>query len=1428
MKNNFTHKCVNRFLLIFFLFIAISESYGITRTAQIAGVRNWSDANAWNPIGVPVVGDVIVINPGCSITVDMNTAVVGNITVNGVLQTIPTGSSNLSYSGDMIVTGSLLNDGGIEQTTLSGKNFNLNGTATYKHNPKNNTSLDESIFSRSNENFQPGSNLIIQKWFDLTIPLGSTSRVQTSIFGNVTLAISDTLSWEQEGGFMFSNLTQRVFGKFTVSSGVVSMDNGAAGYPQLLLNDVVINGTGSVIFQSGLDRPLDINTGNFTDTSTSLRPTILSDSCFSFISWTVNGSCIISHNFYGIRGSGNEPGGNLFMTVNSHLTIGGNNQPIGGGNISFIRKCEAPFYLSVVGWTTIQGSPSSVRFIEGNDGDFTFSTYNLIISGGANNVFLGASSGVAPYTGQPLVTIQNDFLINGTSNTTFMSSDSTTKKLSLVAGRDFIMSGSGSVFTAADTRGAVTFRTVNNMTLTNGRFTCQINTNSAGIDSIVAGANFLYNSPTATDFFRGNSGTGPTVFRCLGSFTMTNSGTAVGQGVSMIYRGTGNLNFYVAGTYLQSAGRVCGIYNDLVGVETGSLTMQTVGAFTMNGGAFRGIDNRYEGNGGVMTFNTAAFTFNGGNFKGHYSANSNNGIGAFTIGGNCVINYTAATDSFAFLGWTTIGPVTNQMILNLTVNGDFKLGNFLFPNIGVFISSVSNGIENIQINGNDTINGGALNSFNSYPNISLANSHKVNMNITGNMVVRGGTTYLSANNDTLSATVLGNLRMLGGDLAVQGGSVYGNLRIKGEYYQQGGIFYLHRNVVNPSYQRVLVEVNYDDDVTGIFTQTNGIINFDDNVNSTQNIMNVKSPSITFIDGDITMASPGTNTIAGIFQVARNGIVNFSRFTNAHNIQQVQFHIKPGCTMNLGLTSTELQIASFFFSSIDWLVVDYGAVLDLRAQQIKSNLLQPNSGMLIYGRLRIKHPGGLYNNTTNAAINANGGMNYFLLPNSTVEYYGDTNQVVTGIGVGLATFGLHKYYNLEINFTGTPDVEYVYPTNIPDSRSVRVTNKLILTAGELNLDNDHNNASGGRSIVIERDSTTAITRTNGYIRSEVIDSSASVIWLVKSMPGAHVIPFGYSSGPANYIPFTFNLPSGNADTVIVSTYHTPVNNLPLPPSVAHLNDLSGANNSALTVDRFWYIKSTGTPPQASLTFTHLTSETAAGISNPRAQRWLPFYWEMPYQGSQSNPLVNTTQVLNATGFSENWWALASITSPLPVTLVDFTGVCSGKNVDLTWTTLSEVNNDYFSLLRSNDGKNYEEITRIDGAGNTTSLIKYVYTDRDFNGPLAFYKLIQTDFDGKQSEYGPVAVKSCDPVSAVDVTVIASQSNQSEILLNSPYAGDFKITLLTVDGKILGSGIVSVVEGNNSFRFDHAAISSAVYIFRLESSKDIISKKVVLGM
>jgi len=96
--------------------------------------------------------------------------------------------------------------------------------------------------------------------------------------------------------------------------------------------------------------------------------------------------------------------------------------------------------------------------------------------------------------------------------------------------------------------------------------------------------------------------------------------------------------------------------------------------------------------------------------------------------------------------------------------------------------------------------------------------------------------------------------------------------------------------------------------------------------------------------------------------------------------------------------------------------------------------------------------------------------------------------------------------------------------------------------------------------------------------------------------------------------------------------------------------------------------------------------------------------------------------------------------LPITLTNFDVNCNGSEKNISWATASEINNDYFTIERSSDAINFEEIGRIDGAGNSNINLNYSFTDVLSIPKIVYYRLKQTDFNGEFS-YSEIKSASC---------------------------------------------------------------------------------------
>lgn len=173
-------------------------------------------------------------------------------------------------------------------------------------------------------------------------------------------------------------------------------------------------------------------------------------------------------------------------------------------------------------------------------------------------------------------------------------------------------------------------------------------------------------------------------------------------------------------------------------------------------------------------------------------------------------------------------------------------------------------------------------------------------------------------------------------------------------------------------------------------------------------------------------------------------------------------------------------------------------------------------------------------------------------------------------------------------------------------------------------------------------------------------------------------------------------------------------------------------------------------------------------------------------------------------------------PLPIELFDFWVDCEGYPV-LHWQTSSEYDNDYFTIERSCDMIEYEEIARIDGLANSSVLTDYIYMDNDRADcldPELYYRLSQTDFNGINSIVGHTMancrVKLTEPT-------IAMMNDSFRI----QYENDFSVIIYSATGKMISQG----ESQSGQLLVDKTGFSSGIYIIRI-ASDEVFTKRVMI--
>lgn len=96
------------------------------------------------------------------------------------------------------------------------------------------------------------------------------------------------------------------------------------------------------------------------------------------------------------------------------------------------------------------------------------------------------------------------------------------------------------------------------------------------------------------------------------------------------------------------------------------------------------------------------------------------------------------------------------------------------------------------------------------------------------------------------------------------------------------------------------------------------------------------------------------------------------------------------------------------------------------------------------------------------------------------------------------------------------------------------------------------------------------------------------------------------------------------------------------------------------------------------------------------------------------------------------------SALPITLTNFEACQVGQDVQVDFIVESQVNNEWYHILRSVDGYEYNMIGVIPGDGNCNITMEYNYIDKNPVPGVSYYKLRQVDYNGHAEVFRPVSV------------------------------------------------------------------------------------------
>lgn len=547
-------------------------------------------------------------------------------------------------------------------------------------------------------------------------------------------------------------------------------------------------------------------------------------------------------------------------------------------------------------------------------------------------------------------------------------------------------------------------------------------------------------------------------------------------------------------------------------------------------------------------------------------------------------------------------------------------------------------------------------------------------------------------------------------------------------------------------------------------------------------------SLTITNGTLT-APTGTLTLSGNF-------INNGSFVN--NSGTLSFNGTSTITLSSATTFKNLYISGTLTAP--------SSNLNISGNFTNSGTFVPNGGTITFTSTSsiLGSSATTFNNLTitGTLTAASGNINIkgnftndgtFTHNNGTITFNGTTAQTIGGTSS-------NSFYNLTLNnAAGFSNVSPAF-----------VSHTLTLTEGIL-FNEDSNLITMGPGSNVYPVGGTATSFINGVIAKT---GSTSFVFPV----GDHLTrgriamgtPTSYSTFAAGYVAEIFE------NTTSMATTPAPALRKVSQLEYWGIERLAGTGN--VTINLYWENAS-------------VSKITDCGTNDLRVARWNGTAWENADDHvTVSGSCSGTSSGSVATNSTVNEYGIFTFGSKrginaLPVTLIYFTGECVNYKAELKWATASEVNNNFFTVERSADGVNWNILTTVLGHGTTSDMNSYNFTDVNSSEAFPYYRLKQTDYDGKYEYFNIISMKGCEKEkeSTVDhlISIYPNPSSGIFTISSSGNLDEFKSVEVfnSMGQKVYASTDASKV-------IDLSAETHGLYFVNLKTSYKTTTRKLII--
>lgn len=207
---------------------------------------------------------------------------------------------------------------------------------------------------------------------------------------------------------------------------------------------------------------------------------------------------------------------------------------------------------------------------------------------------------------------------------------------------------------------------------------------------------------------------------------------------------------------------------------------------------------------------------------------------------------------------------------------------------------------------------------------------------------------------------------------------------------------------------------------------------------------------------------------------------------------------------------------------------------------------------------------------------------------------------------------------------------------------------------------------------------------------------------------------------------------------------------------------------------------------------------------------------------------TVTVTNSDGCTARLFAVTVTVTPLPITLLDFAATVNRGQVELQWATAAEVDNDFFTVEKAVEGLTFYPVAQTDGAGTTDRQTNYSAIDPSPTPGASYYRLKQTDFDGKFA-YSSIVEVSVPRNTSFSLTVYPNpvRADNINVIIAGANGNRLRLTVSDLLGRQCYSEVLTPTSDNHTTPIARdKSLAPGVYVLVAWAGNAYFTQKMVV--